>query len=112
MHDLGRVLRERLSSLLVLLHNEAEYPLQLDESRLTRVHQGIAAPDGWNLRHPGAVVLTIKDNSFNGSPGCWSQGDTEPDALENIAVAIREYLAARDELSSALHTQGGIVRRS
>ena len=38
MHDLGRVLRERLSSLLVLLRNEPEYPLQLDECGLTRVH--------------------------------------------------------------------------
>jgi predicted RNase H-like HicB family nuclease len=27
-------------------------------------------------------------------PGCWSQGDTVEDALENIAVAIREYLEA------------------
>ena len=29
-------------------------------------------------------------------PGCWSQGDTEEDALANIAVAIREYLEADD----------------
>jgi predicted RNase H-like HicB family nuclease len=27
-----------------------------------------------------------------GLPGCWSQGETEAEALENIAVAIREYL--------------------
>ena len=44
MHDLGRVLRERLPSLLVLFDNEAEYPLQLDERGLTRVHQCVAAP--------------------------------------------------------------------
>jgi predicted RNase H-like HicB family nuclease len=25
-------------------------------------------------------------------PGCWSQGETVEEALENIAVAIREYL--------------------
>jgi predicted RNase H-like HicB family nuclease len=30
-------------------------------------------------------------------PGCWSQGQTEADALENIADAIREYLLARDQ---------------
>jgi predicted RNase H-like HicB family nuclease len=27
-------------------------------------------------------------------PGCWSQGATEQEALENIAVAIREYLGS------------------
>lgn len=29
-----------------------------------------------------------------GLPGCWSQGATEAEALENIADAIREYLDA------------------
>jgi predicted RNase H-like HicB family nuclease len=36
--------------------------------------------------------------SCPGLPGCWSQGDTEEEALENIRVAIQEYLAAVDEL--------------
>jgi predicted RNase H-like HicB family nuclease len=36
--------------------------------------------------------------SVPGLPGCWSQGDTEQEALENIQDAIREYLAAREEL--------------
>ncbi|MBI2372177.1 MAG: type II toxin-antitoxin system HicB family antitoxin [Deltaproteobacteria bacterium] len=36
--------------------------------------------------------------SVPGLPGCWSQGATEQEALENIQDAIREYLAARDEL--------------
>lgn len=36
--------------------------------------------------------------SVPGLPGCWSQGDTEQEALENIQDAIREYLAARDDL--------------
>jgi predicted RNase H-like HicB family nuclease len=30
-------------------------------------------------------------------PGCWSQGDTEEEALASIAVAIREYLEAEIE---------------
>ncbi len=34
-----------------------------------------------------------------GLPGCWSQGDSEDQALENIKDAIREYLLAVDELS-------------
>ena len=30
--------------------------------------------------------------SCPGLPGCWSQGKTEQEALENIQQAIREYL--------------------
>jgi predicted RNase H-like HicB family nuclease len=33
-----------------------------------------------------------------GLPGCWSQGASEVEALANAKDAIREYLAARDEL--------------
>jgi predicted RNase H-like HicB family nuclease len=36
--------------------------------------------------------------SCPGLPGCWSQGETEEEALENIQDAIREYLAAVDDL--------------
>jgi predicted RNase H-like HicB family nuclease len=36
--------------------------------------------------------------SVPGLPGCWSQGSTEEEALENIQDAIHEYLVARDEL--------------
>jgi predicted RNase H-like HicB family nuclease len=30
-------------------------------------------------------------------PGCWSEGDTEGEALANIGDAIREYLAALED---------------
>lgn len=30
-------------------------------------------------------------------PGCWSEGETEEEALANIQDAIREYLAALEE---------------
>lgn len=43
--------------------------------------------------------------SVPGLPGCWSQGATEEEALENIRDAIREYLAAREEL-----LKGAVVR--
>lgn len=32
--------------------------------------------------------------SVPGLPGCWSQGETEEEAMESIRDAIREYLAA------------------
>jgi len=35
--------------------------------------------------------------SVPGLPGCWSQGATEQEAIENIKDAIREYLAAVDD---------------
>jgi predicted RNase H-like HicB family nuclease len=34
-----------------------------------------------------------------GLPGCWSQGKTEDEALENIKDAIESYLETVDELS-------------
>jgi predicted RNase H-like HicB family nuclease len=52
------------------------------------------------------VVLQQTEEGFSvgcpGLPGCWSQGATEQEALENIRAAIREYLAAvRDSLAGA-----------
>jgi len=37
--------------------------------------------------------------SCPGLPGCWSQGKTEEEALENIKDAIETYLAAIEELA-------------
>jgi predicted RNase H-like HicB family nuclease len=34
-----------------------------------------------------------------GLPGCWSQGKTEAEALENIKDAIKAYLDTVDELT-------------
>ena len=36
--------------------------------------------------------------SVPGLPGCWSQGATEQEALQNIQDAIKEYLATIDDL--------------
>lgn len=47
------------------------------------------------------VALHHSEEGFSvsvpGLPGCWSQGATEAEALENIKDAIREYLAVVDE---------------
>ncbi|MEO6393709.1 MAG: type II toxin-antitoxin system HicB family antitoxin [Pyrinomonadaceae bacterium] len=48
------------------------------------------------------VVIHESDEGFSvscpGLPGCWSQGNTEAEALENIQDAIQEYLLAIDDL--------------
>jgi predicted RNase H-like HicB family nuclease len=48
------------------------------------------------------IALQRSDEGYSASvpglPGCWSQGASEEEALENIQAAIQEYLAARDEL--------------
>ena len=55
------------------------------------------------------VVLQRSEEGYSlscpGLPGCWSQGATEREALENIQDAIHEYLSARDEL-----IREGIIR--
>ena len=48
------------------------------------------------------VALRKTDEGYSvscpGLPGCWSQGVTEEEALDNIRSAIEEYLTARDAL--------------
>jgi predicted RNase H-like HicB family nuclease len=48
------------------------------------------------------VVLQKSEEGYSvscpGLPGGWSRGATEAEALENIQDAIREYLAAVDDL--------------
>ena len=48
------------------------------------------------------VVLQESEEGFSvsclGLPGCWSQGRTEVEALENIQDAIAEYIAAVETL--------------
>ncbi|MBN1106436.1 MAG: type II toxin-antitoxin system HicB family antitoxin [Deltaproteobacteria bacterium] len=47
------------------------------------------------------IVLQKTDEGYcvscPGLPGCWSQGETEFEALENIRDAIAEYLGAIEE---------------
>lgn len=47
------------------------------------------------------IALQKSDEGYSvsvpGLPGCWSQGSTEQEAVENIRDAIREYLAVVEE---------------
>jgi len=49
------------------------------------------------------VFLKRTDEGYSvwapGLPGCWSQGATEEEALENIKDAISAYLKAVEQLS-------------
>ena len=40
-----------------------------------------------------------------GLPGCWSQGTTEREALENVRDAIRTYLMAIRKLARGRHAR-------
>jgi predicted RNase H-like HicB family nuclease len=55
------------------------------------------------------IALLESEEGFSvsvpGLPGCWSQGATEQEALENIQDAIQAYLATRDAL-----LEGAVVR--
>lgn len=55
------------------------------------------------------VVLEKTEEGYSvsvpGLPGCWSQGETETEAVENVRVAIGEYLAARDEMVRGADTR-------
>lgn len=47
------------------------------------------------------IAIHRSDEGFSvsvpGLPGCWSQGATEKEALENIRDAIREYISVVEE---------------
>lgn len=47
------------------------------------------------------VILQESDEGYSvscpGLPGCWSQGETEEEAIDNVKHAIKEYLAAISE---------------
>ncbi|MBI2994597.1 MAG: type II toxin-antitoxin system HicB family antitoxin [Gammaproteobacteria bacterium] len=48
------------------------------------------------------IALLKTDEGFSvsvpGLPGCWSQGATEAEALENVKDAIASYLAVANEM--------------
>ena len=48
------------------------------------------------------IILKKSEEGYSvsvaGLPGCWSQGATESEAINNIKIAISEYLEAIDIL--------------
>ena len=64
------------------------------------------------MRYQVAIEKTDEGYSVYcpGLPGCWSQGETEEEALGNIAEAIEDYLiAVRDECESAVLREVEVV---
>jgi predicted RNase H-like HicB family nuclease len=59
------------------------------------------------MRYKIALLRTDEGYSVSvpGLPGCWSQGTTEEEALENIQDAIQGYLATRDAF-----LEGAVIR--
>ena len=57
------------------------------------------------MKYPVALVRTEEGYSVScpGLPGCWSQGATEEEALENIREALREYLEVAKERAGDLN---------
>ena len=47
------------------------------------------------------IVMKKSEEGYSvscpGLPGCWSQGETEEEAIKNILSAIQEYQAAIDD---------------
>jgi predicted RNase H-like HicB family nuclease len=58
------------------------------------------------------VVLVETEEGFAagcpGLPGCWSQGQTRDEALDNIRDAIREVLEVKFELEAAPWREEGL----
>jgi predicted RNase H-like HicB family nuclease len=61
--------------------------------------------------YPVALTRTEEGYSVScpGLPGCWSQGNTEEEALSNIKDAIQEYLAVARQLAGDLVRDAGIT---
>lgn len=55
------------------------------------------------------VVLQQSDEGFSvsvpGLPGCWSPGETEAEALDNVRDAIRQYLSFVSELTAGANVR-------
>jgi predicted RNase H-like HicB family nuclease len=68
----------------------------------------------WRLRMEGDVRYKVKLERTEegyavwcpGLPGCWSQGATEQEALENATDAVQTYLATVEETAGRMDPAG------
>ena len=60
------------------------------------------------------IILIHSDEGYSVSvpslPGCCSQGNTEDEAIDNIKVAVREYLEVKEDLGGKDLEEGAEVR--
>jgi predicted RNase H-like HicB family nuclease len=74
----------------------------MDEESTLDGSSGCGAVFGGSMRY--RVVLHQSDEGFAvscpGLPGCWSQGTTEAEAMDNIRSAIEEYLGAISDVTA------------
>ena len=68
-----------------------------------RAESGVSTTSVMEVAVKYKVILHETEEGYSvhcpGLPGCWSQGETEEDALQNITDAIEEYLAAVEEIT-------------
>lgn len=60
-----------------------------------------------NMKYKVKIKKTEEGYSIwvPGLPGCWSQGETEKEALENIKDALKSYLETIEELTKGHRTR-------
>lgn len=60
------------------------------------------------------IILCRSDEGYSvsvpGLPGCWSQGNTEAEAIDNIKTAVQEYLSVKADLNGKDFVEGAEVR--
>jgi predicted RNase H-like HicB family nuclease len=71
----------------------------VDNVRRPKTKRHTGSSQGGPMRYRIAVHQSDEGYSVSvpGLPGCWSQGATDAEAVENIEDATREYLAVVEE---------------
>jgi predicted RNase H-like HicB family nuclease len=88
-----------LLMLLIDVHFKSCYSQFIITERYTRAEKVFYQEYGMKYR----VKLKKTEEGYAvwcpGLPGCWSQGETEEEALENIKDAIETYISVVEELT-------------